>query len=241
MSYLIKAYANNDSMQIKPLSVSRDWMINGAKNAYRCMPVSTANSYGWGIFLNEDVSFIWDGKYLEKDGDLFSNHLKILKGRESAFINNGSNTLAFKTGISVETDPGISILLGPVPNQFLNGLSGFSTILSTSFYRDNLPVSYNVTIPNDIITIKSGTPIACFVPISLVELNHSTVEVFKFDKISNSPYLDAEYGKALEKASKTNNWSNFYRNAIDHKGNKLGSHDVSNLKINVSYEKDFYV
>ena len=178
MTYNIKAYIKNGLGIIEPLSIKRDWMDKNKETAYKCFPVSSANVIGWGISFPEDISFIWDGEYGNGEDDFFDNHVKILSGEKYIRVNSSNVTITFVTGISFQTDEDVSLLVSPIPNQFIDGIQGYSAIFSTSFYKDEIQSVYKILYPNKIITIKANTQIASILPISLTKLNNSTLEIF---------------------------------------------------------------
>src|SRR5258707_14212173 len=50
------------TVDIRPAPVERDWMDNTEQRyAYRCLPLSIANSHGWEILCAAGFTAIWDG------------------------------------------------------------------------------------------------------------------------------------------------------------------------------------
>lgn len=235
--YNVEVYKlNEDSANINQLSVKREWMDNTANShAYKCFPVTLTNSLGWGLSFPEDISFIWDGI-----SDTYSEHVKILQGHK--YVSNGraNATISFNTGLIFKTSPDLSILQMPVPNLFLDGVFPFSTLISTSFFSGPLPCAWKITKPNTIITIKANTPIISIIPISLTNLQNSNMTIMPADMLSsNLNNEEDEYSNAVSDLNSKGIWSNFYRDAVDHKGNSLGRHEVKAIRLNtVNYEQD---
>jgi hypothetical protein len=195
------------------------------KHAYRCFPVSLANQAGWFFSFSEDIEFIWDGIT-----DTNSNHITILKGEKFLSTNRANATLSFDTGLTIETKKNLSLLIMPVPNQFIDGISCYTTIISTSVLKAPLPAAWRITKSNEVIKIPSGTPIAAILPISIKDIETHQVNLLNYF----NPELDAflsEYGSASAEISKNNKWTDFYRNAVDHKGNKIGEHQVKKIDL----------
>ena len=63
MSLILEAYAIHDGPQpLAPAPAERDWMEEFAgRHAYRCLPVSIGNTYGWQLLLPVDVTAEWNG------------------------------------------------------------------------------------------------------------------------------------------------------------------------------------
>ena len=216
-----------DQAEITPLSIKRDWMdATWNAHAYHCFPVSLTNQMGWGISFPEDISFIWDGI-----SDTSPEHVKILKGEKYAAPQRANATVSFNTGLRFLTDQNITLLTMPVPNQFIDGVVPFSTLISTSFFSGDLPVAWRITRPNVEITIPANTPIASVIPINLEELNNSEINILPLDQMPISNINNDEYSNYVYEINREGRWTDFYRNATDHKGNSLGSHQAKTIKL----------
>lgn len=226
--YNIDAFTVRDGFgKVEPLSVNREWIDdtwNG--HAYHCFPVTLTNQLGWGISFPEDISFIWDGI-----SDTDPSHVTVLEGEKYISTGRANATISFNTGIMFKTDSNATLLSMPVPNYFRDGISPFSTLISTSFYYGELPCAWRITRANEKITIKANTPIIALLPIDLSNLQDSSIVFGK-----PIPSLDVnmdEYSNAVYEMNREAKWANFYRNSTDHKGNSLGEHQVKKIKLNV--------
>ena len=228
--YNIDAYKlTNICANVEQIPIQREWMEKtDNKHAYNCFPVSLTNRLGWGLSFPEDISFIWDGI-----SDSSPYHVKILKGEKYLSLVRGNASVSFKTGLTFITKENLSILSMPVPNLFIDGISPFTTIISSSWYRGEFPLAVRVTKSHTKITIPANTPIASIIPISLSELNNSTLNLYAKeknpDKFSDTSF---EYSMKVSELNQKGKWSNFYRNATDHKGNVLGKHETKSIKLN---------
>lgn len=225
----IKAFKREGFGQLLPLSVKREWMDNTWEgHAYKCFPVSLTNQLGWGISFPEDITFIWDGV-----NDSSPEHVKVLAGEKYVSTGRANATISFNTGLMFETDENISLLQMPVPNYPRDGITPFSTIMSTSFYYGELPCAWIITKPNVEITIKANTPIIAILPIDLSDLQNSEIQFYPMsDKKPNLTDME-EYSNTIYEINRSGKWTNFYRNAVDHKNNKLGEHQVKAIRLSV--------
>lgn len=208
-------YAN-----VEPLSAKRDWMDENFYS-YNCFPITVTNKMGWGISFDEDISFIWDGT--TKPGH--DTGITILSGSKYCYLNRGGGVIGFLTGLVFMTEEDVNLLTIPVPNQLIDGVQCLTTITNTSFYTGPLHVAWRVTRPNEVITIKSGTPVASIVPLEPALINNSTIsyaDEFVGEFHHGLEYVTAltEYGKEHQK---TANW---YREGVNEKGDKIGKHPV---------------
>ena len=219
-----------NSANIEQISVKRDWMDDTNKShAYRCFPVSLSNTLGWGLSFNKDITFIWDGI-----SDTTPDHVKILEGEEFCFTGRANATISFNTGLKFKTDEDITILQMPVPNQFIDGAQAFTTLMSTSFYPHDIPCAWKITKANTPITIKAGTPIISIIPLSIGKLKEFEVDLYDSDYNEEYYTKSRSYGEASQAITMRGEWTDFYRNAIDEKGNSIGSHEVKSLRLKVN-------
>lgn len=228
--YSIDVYKSTEYLaRIKPLSIKRDWMDQTYEgHAYHCFPVSLANQLGWSISFPEDISFIWDGI-----SDSSPDHVKILSGEKYAYSGRANGTISFNTGLMFNTKENITLLSMPVPNLFIDGANPFTTLVNTSFFSGELPCALMITKPNEIITIKAGTPIIAIIPINLSLLQNSEMNIKSYKDFPQNliSVNSQEYSQAVYAANREGKWTDFYRNATDHKGNKVGEHQVKTIKL----------
>jgi hypothetical protein len=227
----IVAYARNEaSDRVKPLGTVRDWMDDTwEKHAYHCFPVTLANQYGWGISFPEDISFIWDGI-----SDSSPDHVRVTKGQRYASPGRGNATLSFHTGITLRTDHNINILSMPPANHFIRGAQAFTTIVNSSFLNSELPCAWRITEPNIEITVKAGTPVISIIPVDLQWLQNSEIKFKEYNSMPKTEYNMSDYSSAISNKNQDGKWSDFYRNATDHNGNKIGEHTVKAIRLKVS-------
>jgi hypothetical protein len=227
---ILKAYKTNpNSFILDPISVKRDWMDETPDgHAYRCFPVTMANTVGWTLSCPVDVSFIWDGKI-----DTTPDRVKILSGEQYCYTGRGQGSVSFNTGLILKSEKNISVLSITPQNYFYEDFEVMSSLISTSFFNVDFPLAIKVKIPNKEITIKAGTPIATIIPISLTSLKDESIEINNF--IYTDEYRDKlkKYGDAAQVINQSGNWTDWYRDAIDETGNSIGEHEVKSLKLKV--------
>ena len=110
-----------------------------------------------------------------------------------------------------------------------------SNLISTSFYENPLPLALKAKKPNVQTIIKAGTPVATIIPISLTNLNNTTINIIKYnDSKKIRQQANESYGKAAQAINSLGQWTDWYRNAVDENGNSLGSHEIKILKLGVN-------
>jgi len=227
---VIKCYKKTQiTLDIAPMSIKRDWMDETPQgHAYRCHPVTSANVIGWNISCPIDVSFIWNGI-----NDTSANNVTILEGEQFTQTGRGQSTVSFNTRFMLRTDSHMSVLTINPQNYFNPDIEVVSSLISTSFLDTDFPLAIKCKTANKKIVIKAGTPIATIIPISLTSLQNESVEMFNFEPTQEYFEKLRSYGEAAQKINQSGEWTDWYRNAVNEKGETIGSHEVKNLKLSV--------
>ena len=221
---------NGSLFDIAPMSIKRDWMdATSEGHAYRCFPVTQSNVVGWSLFCNQDIEFLWDGV-----NDQTPEHIKIISAPEGSYGGRGQSSISFNTGLIFRTDPDVSMFtINPV-NYFNNDFETMSNLVSTSFYDNPLPLAIKARYPNTDVTIKAGTPLATIIPISLSSLNNTSINVVAYsDQDRKRINANISYGEAAQVVNSSGQWTDWYRDAVNEKGESLGSHEVKVLRLSV--------
>lgn len=235
----VEAYSSENMGKIDQIALQRDWMdITFDRHAYQCFPVSLSNRLGWGISYPEDISFIWDGI---NDSDPNAGHVKILSGEKYVHDGRANRTISFFTGITFhcEENKSLSLLTMPVPNQFIRGAQCMTTIISPSALEGEIPIAWMITEPHLEITIPANTPVAAILPISLSSIqDHELIVKSGKPPYQNDSWFEKMRGRG-EKSQELNQsglWTHFYRDAINHLGETVGSHESKKIVMRVKNE-----
>lgn len=217
------------TLNISPMSIKRDWMDNTPQgHAYRCHPVTSANVIGWNISCPVDIRFIWNGI-----NDTSSTNVKILEGDEFTQTGRGQSTVSFNTRFILKTDEKMSVFTINPQNYFNPDIEVVSSLISTSFLDTDFPLAIKCKTANKEIVIKAGSPIATIIPISLTSLQNESIEILNFNHTDEYFEKLRSYGEAAQKINQAGEWTDWYRNAVNEKGESIGSHEVKNLKLYV--------
>jgi hypothetical protein len=68
-------------------------------------------------------------------------------------------------------------------------------------------------------------------PIDLEDMQNSEMILSPIGEISRPEFLEESYSAAVMAANAAGNWTNFYRDATDHKGKKMGEHQVKAIRL----------
>lgn len=228
MSVISVTRAYPDAANIEQLQARREWMDDTPeKHAYMCFPLNLTNRLGWGISFPEEIKFVWDGIT-----DTTPNHIKILAGEKYVYTGRGNATISFNTGLIFKTDPQTTMLTMPVPNLFTRGAQCYTTLISTSFYFHTLPIAWRITEPNIEIVIPANMPIATVMPLSLTQLENNYELQINPDYPTEEYWQEVrKYGDAAEIKNGVGDWSKMYRDAVDYRGDSVGSHETKSIKL----------
>jgi hypothetical protein len=222
---------NGALFDIAPMSIKRDWMDDTSEgHAYRCFPVTQSNVVGWNLFCNQDIEFLWDGV-----NDQTPDHIEIISAPEGSYAGRGQSSISFNTGLIFRTDKDVSLFtINPV-NYFSNDFETMSNLISTSFYDNPLPLAIKAKHKNQKVMIKSGTPLATIIPISLSDLNNTSIEINEY-RDENRERINANiaYGEAAQVVNSSGQWTDWYRDAVNEKGDPMGSHEIKVLRLSVT-------
>jgi hypothetical protein len=214
---------------IQPMSIKRDWMDATSENhAYRCFPVTQSNVIGWSLSCLQDIEFIWDGV-----NDQTPDRVQVFSP-EGAYSGRGQSSISLNTGLVFRTDQDVSIFtINPV-NYFSDEFETMSSLISTSFYDNPLPLAIKAKVANKRVVIKAGTPVATIIPISLSNLNGTDIEIVEYqDPDRKRLNANMSYGSAAQEINSSGKWTDWYRDAVNEKKESQGSHEVKTLKLGV--------
>ena len=220
----------NSNSVISPMSIKRDWMDSTPeKHAYRCFPVTQANMIGWNLSWNKDIKFIWNGI-----NDTSQDNVKILSEDNLLYTGRGQSSVSFTTGLTFKTDNNISLFVINPVNYFNLDFEVMSSLISTSWFDNDFPLAIKAKTPNKEILIKAGDPIATIIPISLTELDNTSIRIYDYEDPEHiRQNKHKSYGIAAQEVNQSGNWTDWYRDAINEKGESLGSHETKVLRLSV--------
>lgn len=217
-------------INVSPMSIKRNWMdVTPEKHAYRCFPVTQANMVGWSLSCTEDIEFVWNGI-----NDTGSENIDILSKKDFLYTGRGQATVSIVTGIVFRTDENISMFTITPVNYFDDNFEVVSSLISTSWLDTDFPLAIKAKSPNKNILIKANTPIAQIIPISLTEMNNTSINIIDFSDPGDIRQKNIKsYGEEAQKINSQGKWTDWYRDAVNEKGETTGKHEAKVLKLSV--------
>jgi hypothetical protein len=207
----------------------RDWFN---QHFYKCLPLKIGNQYGFIIKSEFDFSFLWDGGespdsvklYFYKDQEeLSKKHPRI----ETHF---GSGIITINPPFCLRTPPGVNLMTINPPNYIVPNITVMTGVVETDNIRRNFTFNLKIQIPNIMVNVPSGTPLAGFIPIpryyaDSFKLKYAE-EIFSEEIINEETEAEENAGNHRLYVEKNNkqNASKHYLLGQDVYGNKFKDH-----------------
>lgn len=149
-------------VMIRAAQSRRDWMDNTFESfAYRCLPLTIANSHGWEILSPSAFEAVWDGTD-GLDAIKISSEDDIHLLPTSHF---GHGILTFHTNGVFRTDPGYNLWITGPPNLIRDGVVPLTGIVETDWARASFTMNWRFTRADCILSFEVGDPFCFFFPI----------------------------------------------------------------------------
>ncbi|MCB1474338.1 MAG: hypothetical protein KDJ68_16050 [Rhodobiaceae bacterium] len=186
----LKCYRiTENASPIAPGRSQRDWMeATPSRFAYRCLPLSIANSSGWEIRMKAGVSIYWNGGSLIEDFRIVWD-----EGASPADHNCGSHfgsgIVTFHTGYLFRTDPGWAIWARGAPNAVKDGIQALEGLIETDWLPFPFTMNWQMTRPGH-VRFEAGEPYCFITPVQHQVLD--TIEPQMYE-LAENPELASDY------------------------------------------------
>ena len=219
-------------IDIQPATTNRSWMDETlGRSAYRCLPLTIANSHGWTIHCPATFEAQWNGGVKPEDVEVFWD----ADTEPNVSGHFGSGILSFTPNAIFRTPPEFNLwITGPV-NEFKDGIQPLSGVVETDWTPLPFSMNWKFTRPNSRVRFEKGEPY-CF----LFPLSRGLLEQFQPETrdLSSEPSLQEEYEHAHNRRSfpavvkrltgqddDTHNWQKWYSRGSSPDGkDSIGSH-----------------
>jgi hypothetical protein len=143
------------SLDIRPAPVERDWMDSSDQRyAYRCLPLSIANSHGWEILCSAGFTAIWSGgRGLEA--------IKVTPDAATtapALSHFGNGVLTFHVPCLFKTDAGIDLMVGGPVNRPKDAIAPLTGVIETDWSPYSFTMNWLFTRPGTAVRFDKGEP-----------------------------------------------------------------------------------
>ncbi|MES2729318.1 MAG: DUF6065 family protein [Pseudomonadota bacterium] len=142
----------------------RQWMDDTHQSfAYRCLPLSIANTHGWEVRCHAGFRVYWTGGNAESD--------LLIQATDSApaalLPTNifGHGILTFHIHALIETDPGWNIMCMGPPNMPKDGIAPLTGVIETDWSPYTFTMNWKVTRAHSWIHFAKDEPYAFLMPV----------------------------------------------------------------------------
>jgi hypothetical protein len=223
--------------KIIPARSERDWMdATDQRFAYRCLPLTIANSMGWEMLCPMTFEAEWDG----------SNGLDAITiGADSADIEKfvashfGSGVLTFMTHYLFRTDEGIGLTVRGSPNQPEDGISALEGIVETDWLDFIFTMNWKFTRPGK-VRFEEGEPFCFITPVAYRALEDVTPKIIPMDaapeqKAAFQRYADLrrDFNRKLQEEDPDTvrqRWQKWYFRGVQPDGSPGNPHHLSKFR-----------
>jgi hypothetical protein len=165
--------------RVRPARAKRQWMDDFPdRHAYRCLPLSIANAFGWEVLCPIPLEIRWNGGMAVEDIQVIA--LKELPGDAPVDYFCRSNfsrgIITFHLDYVIETEPGWGILATGPFNDPKPGATPLSGIIESDWLPYPFTMNWQLTKPG-IIRFEEGEPFCFFLPVPRHVLPNTELQV----------------------------------------------------------------
>jgi hypothetical protein len=172
-------YPNGSAgMKLEPATYQRQWMDETRERfAYRCLPLTIANQYGWVVTCPASFGATWTGG----DGKEHIHFQWAGNGWPDNRITShfGSGVLTFSIPFLFRTPRGINLWVRGPTNMVKDGIGPLDGIVESDWSVATFTMNWKFTRPNHTVYFAEGEPICMVVPIQrgLIDVMEPTIEL----------------------------------------------------------------
>jgi len=224
---------------LRPAPQERDWMDETPNRyAYRCLPLSIANSHGWQLLCPIGFDVYWRGG--GKKEDLIIKAHQQVEERFMPVSIFGEAVLTFHVDGIFRTPPGFNLYITGTPNSPKEGIYPLTGIVETDWAPFTFTMNWKLLRRNHIVRFEKGEPFCFIFPIRRETINEFNPKIAPID---DDPELKRQYAtweksrNEFHRQQQTNpsrhmndTWQKNYFQGRDMDNNKFGKH-INKLRL----------
>lgn len=174
--------------RLVPAPATRAWMDGGSRHAYRCLPLSVANVYGWTLLSPASFSVHWNGGPDTSDIQ-FQSHDGFAQLGRYLQSNFAAGIVTFHTGYIFRTEPGWDLLVTGPMNHPKDGASPLSGVVETDWLPYTFTMNWQMTRPG-VVRFEKDEPFCQLLPVAKHALEETQPEILDLE---SNPELTQDY------------------------------------------------
>jgi hypothetical protein len=228
-----------DAPAIVPARPERAWMDATVNRfAYRCLPLTIANSMGWEILCPITLTAEWNGGAGLDDVTVHAEDQAVANYYAQSHFGHG--VLTFQTHYLFRTEPAIALWVRGSPNFPKDGIAPLDGIVETDWLNFTFTMNWIFTRPGR-VTFEQNEPFCFITPVAYHALDEVAPEI---RRMTSNPKLAAEYaayGKLRQDFNtklaendpevRKQGWQKWYLRGEHHSGEKGNPRHVSKLSL----------
>lgn len=183
--------------QVRPARAKRQWMDDFTdRHAYRCLPLSIANTFGWEVLCPIPVEIRWNGGMAVEDIEIIG--LKELP--DGAPIdhfcrsNFSRGIITFHLDYVIETEPDWWLLATGPFNDPKPGATPLAGVMESDWLPYPFTMNWQLTRPG-ITRFEEGEPFCFFLPVFKHALQDTELQIHR---MADEPELAARHNQFRE-------------------------------------------
>jgi hypothetical protein len=239
MTKLLCYQLSPEAPRVVPGRSDRAWMdATLVRYAYRCLPLTIANSMGWELLAPATITADWNGGRELADITIY------VEGADAhasfAMSHFGHGILTFQTGYLFRTDPGTALWARGVPNLPKDGIAPLDGIIETDWLSFGFTMNWMFTRPGR-VRFEKDEPFCFITPVGYHALDAVVPEIVP---IEADPEIAASYRTYAEARESFNaklaandpetvrqGWQKWYMRGESPDGRERHSAHVSKLRL----------
>ena len=184
---------------IRAAEAKRQWMDDTPQSyAYRCLPLTIANTHGWEILCGRTFSAEWNGGSGKDDVQITFDPDEPVPADNvvKPMSHFGSGTITFELAMLFQTPPGWNMMvLGPM-NSPKDGVSPLAGVIETDWSPYTFTMNWKLTRPGLKVPFHKGEPIAHIFPVAKDTVTRFEPEILSFWDNTELATHNAEWSKS---------------------------------------------
>lgn len=147
----------------------RDWMDGTPESfAYRCLPLTIANSHGWEVLNPFAFSAVWTGRVEPSAVEIVFDEPELANAAGPPHVKPmahfGAGVLTFELPMMFRTPPGWNIMVSGPINRPKDAVAPLSGVIETDWSPYTFTMNWLFTRPDAPVRFERGEPIAHIMP-----------------------------------------------------------------------------